>query len=45
MLLSRFYTWHAERLVAIVFMAVGYVEPAGVPLDLGQLIFSVNYTS
>ena len=34
-LLSRFYTWHPERLRALVFMSVGYNEPSDAAIDLG----------
>lgn len=33
-LLSRFYTWRSEFLLAAIFIAVGYIEPTGAPLDL-----------
>jgi hypothetical protein len=41
-LLSCFYTWHSQFLVATVFIAVGYIEPRGAPMNLGGPDFGSN---
>lgn len=34
-LLARLYTWHAECLLALVFVSVGYFEPLDAGYDVG----------
>lgn len=42
-LLARFYTWHAECLLALIFISVGYFHPSDVALDLGWFRCTFNH--
>lgn len=42
-LLARFYTWHAECLLALIFISVGYFHPSDVAFDPGWFRCTFNY--